>query len=81
MPPNDLVRLRHMLEAAREAVLPAAGRGAAEIARERILMLALVRSIEVAGETASRVIPETRQAQPEIPWADIIGMRHRLVHA
>jgi len=27
------------------------------------------------------VTQETRQSLPEIPWEDIIGMRHRLVHA
>jgi len=32
------------------------------------------------GEAATRVSFETRRRYPGIPWQDIIGMRHRLVH-
>ena len=41
---------------------------------------AVIRSLEVIGEAATRISPELRQAHPEIPWRDIIGMRHRLIH-
>ena len=36
--------------------------------------------METVGEAASRVDADTRAAHPEIPWADIVGMRKRLVH-
>jgi len=49
--------------------------------QDRLLSLALVRCIEIIGEAASKVSPETRSKYAEVPWADIIGMRHRLVHA
>lgn len=39
MPPNDEIRLRHMLDAAREAVAYAAGLSAGELAAERVLAL------------------------------------------
>ena len=32
------------------------------------------------GEAARRVGPEFRAAHPEIPWNQIVGMRHKLVH-
>lgn len=41
---------------------------------------AILKSIEIIGETASHVRPETREAHSEIPWHEIIGMRNRLVH-
>ena len=44
-------------------------------------MLALVKDIEILGEAAYQVTPDTRGQAPRIPWDDIIGMRHRLVHA
>ncbi|MBI4873598.1 MAG: DUF86 domain-containing protein [Acidobacteria bacterium] len=81
MSPSDLVRLRHMLDAAREAVVFGAGRRAAELHRDRLLTLALLKCIEIVGEAASKISRETHADHPEIPWLDIIGMRHRLIHA
>jgi uncharacterized protein with HEPN domain len=80
MPPSDLVRLRHMLDAAREAVTFVAGNTAQDLKSDRILSLALVKCIEIIGEAATKVTDETRAAYPDIPWADIVGMRHRLIH-
>lgn len=47
---------------------------------DRTLRLALERLIEIIGEAAKRVPPDTRAAYPAIPWADIVGMRNKLVH-
>ena len=44
-------------------------------------MLALVKAIEIIGEAAFQTSENTRGQLPEIPWDDIVGMRHRLVHA
>ncbi len=81
MSESDLVRLRHMRDAAREAVDFGAGRKPNDLARDRVLTLALVRCIEIIGEAASRVSDTVRSQHPEVPWAEIIGMRNRLVHA
>jgi uncharacterized protein with HEPN domain len=35
----------------------------------------------VIGEAASRVTAEMRAELHQIPWADVVGMRNRLVHA
>lgn len=51
------------------------------MAAERVLALALVKCIEIIGEAASKVSSGTRLELPEIPWADIVGMRNRLIHA
>jgi uncharacterized protein with HEPN domain len=40
----------------------------------------MVHNIEVIGE-ASRALSEAfRESHPQIPWRDIIGMRHILIH-
>jgi uncharacterized protein with HEPN domain len=39
-----------------------------------------VRAIEIIGEAASRVSPETRAATPQVPWPVIVAMRNRLIH-
>ncbi len=46
-----------------------------------MLLMALKRAIEIIGEGASKLSDEFQTAHPEIPWTDIIGMRHRLIHA
>ena len=81
MSESDLVRLRHMRDAALEAVEFGAGRRPDDLARDRVLTLALVRCTEIIGEAASRVSDAVRSQHSDIPWAEIIGMRNRLVHA
>lgn len=81
MRPQDSVRLRHMLDATREAIEFAAGHVRADLDRDRQLTMALVKEIEIIGEAAYQMSEDSRGEVPGIPWPDIIGMRHRLVHA
>jgi uncharacterized protein with HEPN domain len=37
--------------------------------------------VEIVGEAAAPVGEDTRLRYPELPWADMVGMRNRLVHA
>lgn len=78
---SDVIRLRHMLDAAREALSFVAGRSSEDLGRDRMLVLALVKEIEIIGEAASRISDESRKALPGIPWPKIIAMRNRLIHA
>ncbi|MBI4083659.1 MAG: DUF86 domain-containing protein [Candidatus Lambdaproteobacteria bacterium] len=78
---EDEIRMRHMLDAAREALGFVAGRERSALDDNRKLTLALVKSVEIIGEAARNVSDATRAGLPEIPWLDITGMRHRLVHA
>jgi uncharacterized protein with HEPN domain len=78
---DEEIRMRHMLDAAREALGFIRGRSRADLSQDRMLALAVVKEIEIVGEAALKVSSETRQAYPELPWEDIAGMRHRLIHA
>ena len=78
---DDVIRLRHMLDAAREAVGFAQGRVRTDLDGDRMLVLSLVKDIEILGEAAYQICEITRDQLQGIPWDDIIGMRHRLVHA
>lgn len=80
MQKTDTVRLRHMLDAAREALTFAQGRSRSDLDKDRMLVLALVKSIEIIGEAASKVSLETCSAVPGLPWSSIVGMRNRLIH-
>jgi uncharacterized protein with HEPN domain len=70
-----------MLEAANEALGFAEGRTRKDLDDDRLLVLGLVKAIEIIGEAAYQISEETRSSLPDIPWQDIIGIRHRLVHA
>ena len=81
MPPeSDVVRIRHMTDAGREARAFCAGRTRADLDSDRMFARALVKAIEIVGEAASKVGPQTRSELPSVPWADIVTMRHRLTH-
>jgi len=78
---DDGIRFHHMLDAAREAVEFVRSRTRSDLNGDRQLVLALVKCIEIIGEAAYQVTPDTRAQTRRIPWDDMIGMRHRLVHA
>ncbi len=46
-----------------------------------MLVLALIKSVEIIGEAGASVSREGREATPDVPWPEIVGMRNRLVHA
>jgi len=77
---DDLIRFRHMLDAAEEALSFAAGKDRVHLNSDRMLVLSLLKEIEIIGEAASKVSAEARRATPDIPWQDIVGMRNRLIH-
>ncbi|MFZ2088061.1 MAG: HepT-like ribonuclease domain-containing protein [Desulfobaccales bacterium] len=65
MSKDDLVRLRHMLDSAREAVELSRGKSRPDLDKDRVLCLALVRLLEIVGEAANRVTSAT--AKPGHP--------------
>ncbi len=78
---DDGVRLRHMRDAAKQAIGFTSGRSNADLYRDAQLALALTRLVEIIGEAAKNVSAETRAKLPQIPWRAIAGTRDRLVHA
>jgi uncharacterized protein with HEPN domain len=48
--------------------------------RDELRQHATARTLEIIGEAARKISPEFKAAHPEIPWADMIGLRHRLIH-
>lgn len=77
---DDRVGLKDMLSHAREAVEFLGDMNQEALGRDRVMQLALTRLVEIVGEAANRVSAVTREANPEIPWSQIVGMRNRLVH-
>ncbi len=80
MSPRDSVYVGHMLDMARKAVAKTEGVAHEEYERDENLRLALTHLVQVIGEAGRRVSREFCDEHPEIPWQEIIGMRHKVVH-
>jgi len=73
MQSHDDIRLKHMLDSAEEAVEFAVDKSRNDLDDDRKLLLAIIKSIEIIGEAASK-ISEARKAEDDsIPWKDIVG--------
>jgi uncharacterized protein with HEPN domain len=85
MPPDkrrlfDHDRMTHMLESAQRAHELVQGKTRADLKSDDVLCLALMRLIEIIGEAAFHVSEDGHKLLPELPWDQIINMRHRIVH-
>jgi uncharacterized protein with HEPN domain len=78
---QDDIRLRHMLDAAREVVAFTQGHTREDLDNKQMLVRALSMSIGIIGEAASKISADVQEAHPEVPWPQIIGMRNRIIHA
>ena len=77
----DVIRLRHMLQAAELAIQFVDG-----ISREAFdlnigLQFQVIRALEIIGEAASSLSLEFQQTHPSLPWSLMKRMRNRLIHA
>jgi len=80
MPRPDAVFLGHMLSAMDRLseLLTKTDRDTFD--RDWVVQDAIIRELEVLGEAGGRVSPEFAAAHPEIPWREITGIRHKLIH-
>jgi uncharacterized protein with HEPN domain len=80
MKKDDLVYVGHMLESARDIAERVQGVDRGRFFQDPNLPFAITHLIQILGEAARRVSPDFRTAHPEIPWSQIVGMRHKIVH-
>jgi len=77
---DDLLTGRQMLDVVARIRAMVRGRTRAGFDADEVRQLALLHLIQVLGEAASRASAAFRDAHPEIPWGQIVGMRNRIVH-
>ncbi len=80
MPRDDLLYLDDMLEMAETAKRFVAGKTREEFEGDEQLQFALTHALQIIGEAAFKVSKLFRLANPQIPWKQIAGFRHRAVH-
>jgi uncharacterized protein with HEPN domain len=77
---TDEVYVRHMIDAITEIQKILAGLSYREFVMDPLRMHACVRLFEILGEAAKKLSPTFKKAHSDIPYADVIGMRNKLIH-
>jgi uncharacterized protein with HEPN domain len=77
---DELVYVGHMCDLTKRAVAKVAGKTRYDFDADDNLRLALAHLVQTIGEAARRVSQAFQQQHAEIPWKQIIGMRHKVVH-
>jgi uncharacterized protein with HEPN domain len=77
---DEIVGLHSMIDYANEAIEAMANRSLAEFVADRTDVHGVALMIALIGESANQVPRHVRDAMPDLPWQDIIGMRHRVIH-
>lgn len=77
---SDRQRLLHILEAINEIHNYTLNIKLETFLDNSMMRFACVKQIEIIGEAANYITPETRLLFTDIEWKQIIGMRHILVH-
>jgi len=77
---DDGVYVGHMLDLSRKVAAKIRGVRREEFDEDENLRLALAHLLQTIGEAARRVSRSFQEAHTEIPWAGIVGMRHKVVH-
>jgi uncharacterized protein with HEPN domain len=77
---DDTTRIHHMLDSCENIEQYAKGMERESLDDDVLLATSLAHWIQVIDEAARLVSTELKDRQPEIPWARIQGMRHRIVH-
>lgn len=80
VPERDAALLLDMLLAARDARGFVASLDQAAFLASRLHQYAVIRALEIIGEAAGKISTPTQAMLVNVPWREITGMRHRLVH-
>lgn len=79
-PERDQGRLQDIIEAADNIISFTVGLSQEELQVDKLRYYAVVKNVEIIGEASYMLTPEFKESHSEIPWDDIIRMRHVLVH-
>jgi len=77
---DDWVYVQHILDAIAQIERYVKNLTYKKFMRARLVQDGVIRQITIIGEASRQTAPDFQSAHPEIPWADVIGMRNILVH-
>ncbi len=77
---KDDAYLLDMLLSARHALNFLQGLTREQFFQSQLHQYAVAKALENIGESARKISDTFKQAHPQIPWAKIVALRHRIVH-
>jgi uncharacterized protein with HEPN domain len=78
--PRDKERLEHIIEAIDNIFEFIENKSFQTYQSDKILRFAVIKNLEIVGEAAYLLTKDFKQKNSTVEWAEIIGMRHILVH-
>lgn len=77
---HDAIYIGHILDAIGTIRSHTAGKNREDFLDNKLIQDAVIREIEIIGETAKNVSNDYQKLHPAIAWKDIAGMRDKLIH-
>ena len=74
------LRLRHILDNIDGILAATAGMTAAQVMSSFVMMRAVERAVQIISEAAKELPHEMRDAEPDVPWQEIIRVGNILRH-
>jgi uncharacterized protein with HEPN domain len=78
---SEELYLRDIVEASDTIATFLDGIDEEEFLSDELLHSAIIYKLTIIGEASSKLSPNLRDANPDIPWKSIIGFRNVVVHA
>ena len=79
-PNRDKGRLEDIVSYSANVIEFVNGKSFEEFTSNKLLYFAVLKNVEIIGEAAYMLSLEFKDAHPELPWNEIVAMRHVLVH-
>ena len=77
---KDPGRLQHMLEMALLLEQEKDKHSLESIKEDKLAFYGLAKMVEIIGEASYKLTHEFKQTHPQLPWEEMEGMRHIMVH-
>lgn len=77
---SPLVFLDDIVEVLSKIELYTQSLAADSFSQNDVVVDAVIRNLEILGEAANNLPEEITQRHPEIPWAQMVGLRNLLIH-
>ena len=79
-PERDFGRLQDIIQAANHIISFTEGHSLEVLSSDKLRYFAVVKNVEIIGEASYMLSTVFKETHDDIPWDDIIRMRHILVH-
>ena len=77
---TDGIYILHIADSLQDVIDFLAGKDYSDFVESKLLINAVVRSFEIAGEATKNLSDDFRMSHPEIDWTGMAGFRDVLIH-